>query len=107
MTTFDDREKAFESKFAHDAELQFKVGARTAKLLGLWAAQQMGLSGDAAAAYAKETVVADLAEAGQEDLIRKIMTDFKAKGVAVTEAALRAQLGVATAEAKKQIQTEG
>jgi hypothetical protein len=77
----DKRQKGFESKFAHDEETLFKANARRAKLVGLWAAEKMGLSGDAAAAYAKTVVVADLEEAGAEDLFRKIRADFDAKKV--------------------------
>ncbi len=78
--TMDDRKKGYESKFAHDEELLFKANARRAKLVGLWAAEKMGLSGDAAAAYAKTVVAADLEEVGDKDLFRKIRADFdKAK----------------------------
>ena len=76
MTTFDDRENAFESKFAHDAEMQFKAEARRNKLLGLWAAGLMGKSGDAADAYAKEVIKADFQEAGDDDVFRKVSGDL-------------------------------
>src|SRR5512132_3151511 len=81
MTTFDKREEGFEMQFAHDEELKFKATARRNKLLGLWAAEKLGLSGAEADAYAKEVVVADLEEAGGDDVFRKIRKDFAAKGV--------------------------
>ena len=81
MTTFDKREEGFEKQFAHDEELRFKATARRNKLLGLWAAQKLGLSGDEAEAYAKDVVLADFEEAGDHDLFRKIRRDFDAKGV--------------------------
>ncbi|HRX37749.1 MAG TPA: DUF1476 domain-containing protein [Aestuariivirga sp.] len=81
MTTFDKREEGFEKKFAHDEELQFKAGARRNKLLGLWAAEKLGLAGAEAEAYAKSVVVADFEEAGDEDVFRKIRGDFDAKNV--------------------------
>ena len=80
MSTFDDREKAQEAKFAHDAELRFKAEARRNKLLGLWAAEQMGLSEEHARKYATEVVEADFQEAGDEDVFRKVAEDLKAKG---------------------------
>lgn len=104
MTTFNDREKAFESKFAHDAELQFKVAARRNKLLGLWLAGPLGEAD--AEAYARSVVVADLQEAGDEDVMRKVMADIAAKGAAVTEADVRAKLAALEAEAKIQIMSE-
>ncbi|MEO1732466.1 MAG: DUF1476 domain-containing protein [Pseudomonadota bacterium] len=76
MTTFDDRENAFEAKFAHDEEMQFKATARANKLLGLWAAELMGLSGDEAEDYAKTVVIADFEEAGHEDVVRKVAADL-------------------------------
>ena len=79
MTTFDDRENAFEAKFAHDSEMQFKAEARRNKLLGLWAAGLMGKSGDEAAAYALSVVSADFEEAGSEDVVRKVAADLTAR----------------------------
>jgi hypothetical protein len=76
MTTFDDRESAFENKFAHDEEMKFKAEARRNKLLGLWAAEKLGKSGDDADAYAKEVVKADFEEAGHEDVVRKVAGDL-------------------------------
>lgn len=82
MPSFDDRENAFENKFAHDAEMQFKAEARRNKLLGLWAAELMGKTGDAADAYAKEVVKADFEEAGYEDVVRKVAGDLGDKATA-------------------------
>jgi len=82
MTTFDDRENAFEAKFAHDSEMQFRAEARRNKLVGLWAAELMGKSGDAAAAYAMEVVSADFEEAGDEDVVRKVVADLAGKASA-------------------------
>jgi len=89
MTTFDKREEGFEKKFAHDEELRFKANARRNKLLGLWAAEKLGLSGPAAEAYAKEVVVADFEEAGDDDVFRKVRKDFDAKGIAQSDQELR------------------
>ncbi len=89
MTTFDKREEGFEKRFALDEEQRFKALARRNKKLGLWAAQKLGLSGDEAAAYAKDVVIADLEEAGDDDVIRKLTADFSAKGVEVSEHQIR------------------
>ncbi len=89
MTTFDKREDAFEKKFAHDEELQFKVAARRNKLLGLWVAEKLGLSGDKAEEYAKSVVIADLQEAGDQDVIAKVLADLKAGGVEQSEHQIR------------------
>ncbi len=106
MTTFEDREKGFERKFAHDEELKFKATARRNKLLGLWAAEQMGLSGDAAQAYAKEVVKADLVEPGDEDVFRKLRADFDAKGVNQSDHQIRRMIGEMMGEAMRQIESE-
>jgi hypothetical protein len=106
MTQFDNREKAFESKYAHDQELQFKVNARRNKLLGLWAASEMGLSGDAASQYAMEVVKSDFQEAGEEDVFRKVKGDLDAKSLGVSEHRVRKQMEDLLAEAKHQIQNE-
>lgn len=103
MTTFDDRENAFENKFAHDAEMQFKAEARRNKLLGLWAAELMGKSGDAAAAYAKEVVAADFEEAGHEDVVRKVAADL---GDRSSADAVRAKMAELMKVAKKQLMDE-
>jgi hypothetical protein len=92
MTTFDKREEGFEKKFAHDEELKFKAEARRNKLLGLWVAEKLGLSGDAANEYAREVVAADFEEAGDGDVLRKVMRDLGAKGVAITEQQVRAKM---------------
>ena len=97
MTTFDDRENAFEAKFAHDADMQFKAEARRNKLLGLWAAGLLGKTGDDAAAYASEVVKADFEEAGDEDVYRKLSGDL---GDKASEADIRAQMVAMMAEAK-------
>ena len=89
MTTFDDRKDAFEKKFAHDEELRFKATARRNKLLGLWAAQQLGKSGADAEAYAKSVVMADFQEAGDDDVLRKVKSDLEATGAVSGEADLR------------------
>ncbi|NVN84604.1 MAG: DUF1476 domain-containing protein [Rhodopseudomonas sp.] len=103
MTTFDKREEGFEKKFAVDEEQKFKAEARRDKLLGLWIAEKLGLSGDAAAAYAKEVVIADLEEAGDADVIRKVTKDLAAKGVTVSEQDLRTKMGEFYAQAIKQV----
>lgn len=103
MTTFDDRKDAFEKKHAHDQELAFKATARRNKLIGLWAAEQMGLPKDQAEAYAKDVVAADFEEAGDDDVVRKLMADLKAKGVDISEHRVRARLSELMAEARKQI----
>jgi hypothetical protein len=89
MTTFDKREEGFEKKFAHDEELRFKANARRNKLLGLWAAEKLGVSGDAANAYAKDVVMADFEEAGEEDVFKKVRKDFDAKGIAQSDQDIR------------------
>ncbi|MGC1496090.1 MAG: DUF1476 domain-containing protein [Sulfitobacter sp.] len=103
MTTFNDRENAFENKFAHDADMQFKAEARRNKLLGLWAADLMGKTGEAAAEYAKEVIKADFEEAGDEDVYRKVSGDL---GDKADEATIRAKMVSLMAEAKSQIMTE-
>ncbi|NND17947.1 MAG: DUF1476 domain-containing protein [Silicimonas sp.] len=103
MTTFDDRENAFENKFAHDAEMQFKAEARRNKLLGLWAAELMGKSGDDAAAYAKEVVKSDFEEAGDEDVYRKVSGDL---GDKATETQIRAKMTELMGVAKAQLMEE-
>ena len=105
MTTFDKREEGFEKKFAHDEELRFKANARRNKLFGLWAAEKMGLSGPAADAYAKEVVVADFEEAGDDDVFRKVRKDFDAKGVAQSDQDIRKTMTDLMAHAIEQIKT--
>lgn len=89
MTTFDKREEGFEKKFAHDEELRFKANARRNKMLGLWAAEKMGIAGDAANAYAKDVVMADFDAAGDDDVLKKVHKDLTAKGVAASEQDVR------------------
>jgi hypothetical protein len=103
MSTFDDREKAFENKFAHDAEMQFKADARRNKLLGLWAAGILGKTGDEAAAYASEVVKADFEEVGHEDVYRKVSGDL---GNKADEATIRAKMAEFMTTAKAQIMSE-
>ncbi len=103
MTTFDDRERSFESKFALDANMQFRAEARRNKLLGLWAAGLMGKSGDDATAYAMEVVAADFEEAGTEDVVRKVAGDL---GDNASVETVRAKLGELLAVAKAQLMDE-
>lgn len=103
MSTFDDRQQAFEAKFAHDAEMQFKAEARRNKLLGLWAAELMGKSGDKAAAYAIVVIKSDFEEAGDEDVFRKLAGDL---GDLADAATIRAKMAALMAEAKAQLMTE-
>jgi len=104
MSSFDKRQEGFEKKFALDAEQKFKAEARRNKLLGLWAAEKLGITGDDAAAYAKEVVAADFEEAGDQDVQNKVVKDFAAKGVAVTAAEVRVKMdelmGLAAAQVK-------
>lgn len=100
MTTFDDRENAFENKYAHDADMQFRAEARRNKLLGLWAAELLGKSGDDAAAYAKEVVASDFEEAGDEDVYRKVSGDL---GDKADETTIRTKMISLMAEAKAQL----
>ena len=106
MPQFDDREKAFERKFAHDAEMQFRAEARRNKLLGLWAAELMGRKGSDAEAYAREVVAADFQEAGDEDVFRKVSGDLEAGGANVPEAEIRKKMRELMAEAKAQLMNE-
>jgi hypothetical protein len=104
MTTFDKRKEGFESKFARDEELRFKSTARRNKLLGLWAAEKLGKSGDAADAYAREVVRADMQEAGDEDVFRKVRSDFDAAGVAQSDHQIRRTMEELLVEAVSQIE---
>ena len=106
MTTFDDREKAFEDKYKHDQELQFKVEVRRNKLLGLWVAEMMGLTDADAEAYSKEVVAADFEEPGDQDLVRKVLGDTEAKGIELTEHKLRKKMDELVSVAKEQIMSE-
>jgi len=106
MSQFDKREKNFENKFAHDQELEFKAQARRNKLLGLWAADLMGLSGPDAEAYAKEVIKADFEEAGDEDVFRKIRGDFDAKGVDQSDHQIRREMEQRLIQAREQVWNE-
>ena len=103
MTTFDKREEGFEKKFALDEEQKFKAEARRNRLLGLWAAEKLGMTGDAASTYAKEVVAADFEEAGDGDVVRKVLKDLTAKGNAVTETDIRAKMAELLAVAAAQL----
>ena len=105
MTTFDKREEGFEKQFAHDQELRFKAMARRNKMLGLWAAGVLGKSGADAEAYAKEVVLADFEEAGDSDVLGKVVKDLQPKGI--TEQQIRAQMTELLAQAVEQIKKSG
>lgn len=106
MNTFDKRQDGFERKFAHDEELKFKAEARRNKLLGLWAAELMGLAGDEAETYAKAVVKADFEEPGDEDVFRKVRQDFDAKGIEQSDHQLRRTMDELMATAIEQIQAD-
>ena len=103
MTTFDDRERAYETKFARDEEMQFRVTARRNRLLGVWAAGQMGLTAEETDAYAKAVVQADFEEAGDEDVIRKLVSDLTAAGIEIDEGAVRKAIDEKSVEARRQL----
>jgi hypothetical protein len=103
---FEKRQKGFESKWAHDEELRFKVFARRNKLLGIWAAGELGIAGDAADAYAKTVVAADFEKAGDDDVFDKVRADFTAKGVAISDHRLRTKMEELIEVAKSQIEKE-
>jgi hypothetical protein len=103
MSTFDDRERAFETKYARDQDMQFRITARRNKLLGHWAAHLMGLSQAEADAYASDVIRADFEEAGDEDVIRKVLGDLTSAGVECDEARIRETLAHKTVEARRQL----
>ena len=103
MTTFNDREKAFESKYARDQDMQFKIVARRNRLLGQWAAKKMGLTEAEADAYARDVIRADFEEAGDEDVVRKLIGDLTSAGVEIDDAAIRETLEHKTVEARRQL----
>jgi hypothetical protein len=103
MSTFDKREEGFEKKYALDEEQKFRAEARRNRLLGMWVAEKLGITGDAATAYAKEVVASDFEEAGDGDVVRKVLGDLTAKGIAMTEPQLRAKLDELTATAVMQV----
>jgi hypothetical protein len=105
-TVFDDRERAFEKRFAMEEELRFKATARRNKLLGLWAAEKMGISGSEADEYAKSVVKADFEAPGDEDVVGKVLADFRAKNVDQTEQQVRSAMNELAAVALSQIEKE-
>jgi hypothetical protein len=106
MTTFDEREKGFERKFAHDEELRFKATVRRNKLFGLWVAEKLGLSGAEAEDYAKSVIKSDFTEPGDEDMLRKVREDFAAKNVDVSEHQIQRTLTEKLAEAMSQLEAD-
>jgi hypothetical protein len=106
MTTFDEREKAFESKFKRDQDLQFKVNNRRNRLLGQWVAAQLNKVGADADAYAKDVVMSDFEKAGDDDVLQKVLGDLKAAGKPADAAAIRKQMDKLVDEAKKQVMEE-
>jgi hypothetical protein len=103
MNTFKDREKDFESRFQHDQELQFKATARRNKMLGLWAAGELGLSGAEAESYAKEVVLADFEEPGDDDVLRKVLADFEEGNVGIDSSKIRHEMERLMPLAKQEI----
>ena len=106
MSGMDERSEAYENKFAHDEELRFKAEARRNKMLGLWAAELLGKEGDDAEAYAKEVVLADFEEAGDQDVFRKVRQDFDAAGVDQSDHQIRRHMDEMLQQAIEQIRTE-
>ncbi len=106
MTSFDDRGKAFETKYARDQEMAFRIAARRNRLLGEWAASLMGLTSEETDAYAKAVVQADFEEAGDEDVIRKVLGDLVSAGVETDEQKIRAALSEKAVEARRQFMQE-
>jgi hypothetical protein len=103
MTQFDDRERAFETKFAHDEDMKFRITARRNRLLGEWAARQMGLTDAESESYAKDVIRADFEEAGDNDVIRKLLGDLTAAGIEIDEEAIAEALRNKEIEARRQI----
>lgn len=106
MASFGDREKSFEEKFKHDKELQFKVTARRNKLLGLWAAEQMGISGAEAEVYAKDVVMSDFEKPGDDDVVQKVLRDLHARGIEMQEPRLRKEMTSLLDTARRQIMAD-
>ncbi len=106
MTTFDDRNKNFENKFAHDEELNFKITARRNKMLGLWAAELMGLTGVDAEQYAQEVALSDFEEPGDHDVLHKVMKDLQNRSISITESAVHIEMERLLGVARKQVMTE-
>ena len=107
MDSFNDREKAFEDKYSHDEKVSFDVEARCSKLYGLWAAEQIGISGADAQTYAGEVVAANLEEPGFDDVLRKVRADFDEKGLEISDHVMRVELDRVLEEAKRQILEQG
>jgi hypothetical protein len=103
MTTFDDRERAFENKFAHDEEMAFRVTARRNRLMGVWAAEKMGLTAEETDAYAKGVVQADFEEVGDEDVLRKLLGDLTAAGVETDDEEIREAMTAQAVIARRQL----
>ncbi len=106
MATFDERQKGFEQKYKHDKELEFKINARRNKLLGLWAAQQLGIPQAEAEAYAKSVVMADFAKPGDQDVVDKVLDDFKARGIEMSEHKVRRRMEELLEIARQQVLSE-
>jgi hypothetical protein len=106
MTTFDEREKGFEAKYKYDQELRFKVNARRNRLLGLWAAGKMAITGGEAETYARSVVAADFEKPGDDDVVEKIIGDLKAKGIAIDAHGVRREMDRLVAIAMDQISKE-
>ena len=106
MTTFDKRKDAYESKFAHDEALQFRATSRRNRLLGLWAAEKLGKSGDEAESYVREVLRADFQEAGDDDVLRKVAADLEAAGVAAAEGSVRRTMDELMAKAIAEIEAQ-
>ena len=106
MTTFDDRKKGQEAKYSKDQETTFRVIARRNKLLGLWAAEQLGMQGEAADAYARQVIEADFEKPGDDDVVEKVMADFSAQSIDMKESSLREKMADFLEEARQQIKTE-
>src|SRR5262249_3845057 len=107
MATFDDREKGFEQKFKHDKEIEFKINARCNRLLGLWAAKELGIPEADAEAYAKSVVMANFQKPGDDDVVQKILADFKQKGIGVSEQRINTHMLELREVARKQVMSEG
>lgn len=107
MSTFDKRQEGFENKFAHDEELRFKAEARRNKMLGAWAAEKLGHTGEAATDYAKSVLLADFEEPGDEDVYRKVKADFEAANVDVSEHQLRREMAEMMDTVIEEIRTKG
>ncbi len=106
MTTFDKRKDEAETRYKHDQELDFKAGARRNKLLGLWAAEQMGITGESADAYAKEVVIADFDRPGDEDVLEKVLKDLTDKGLDVSAHRVRKEMDQLMEVAREQVRSE-